>query len=587
DDTSSPQPVKRTVTGTDADLRRLSLKDAKALLRKFGVPEHEIKKLSRWEVIDVVRTMSTEQAKSGEGNMNKFARGNRFSIAEHQERYKEECQRVFDLQNKVLASEEVLSTDEDYSSADDSDLDEMQKNIESLLSNKKTTTQLSHEKEEQERKELHKMLFTDDGKESGKSRMNTPMLPGSSNSGNQNNKDDDTGSVVSFGSSFTGRRLKIYRTFRDEDGKEFHRIETVRKPEVIDTYVRIRQTRDQAFIRQFALQDEQHREEMKKERRRIQEQLRRIKRNQEKEKNEPPKPPKKKKFKPDLKLKCGACGEIGHMRTNKECPLYQKSTPSNPIQVAMTEEQEEEQEKSLMDDDDLVKTEGTKITLAKSVIDHAEYLKRRSLVLKFPKESVQAKKRRRAGTVIHCDYLKTYPFHTPVNPRQVPDYYKIVKKPVDLQTMRENVRRKKYSSREDMLQDIQQIASNSALYNGAKSALTMTAQSMVEICKNKMAEKEDRFIRVEKAINPLLGDDDQVAFSFILDSIVSKMKEVPDSWPFHQPVNIKFVKDYYKVIKHAMDLESIRVHIQHHYYHHRDEFLDHVELLVANSRKYN
>ncbi|MGH0165569.1 UNVERIFIED_CONTAM: hypothetical protein FKN15_048973 [Acipenser sinensis] len=99
-DDREPQPAKKTVTGTDADLRRLSLKNAKQLLRKFGVPEEEIKKLSRWEVIDVVRTMSTEQARSGEGPMSKFARGSRFSVAEHQERYKEECQRIFDLQNK-------------------------------------------------------------------------------------------------------------------------------------------------------------------------------------------------------------------------------------------------------------------------------------------------------------------------------------------------------------------------------------------------------------------------------------------------------------------------------------------------------
>jgi hypothetical protein len=47
----------------------------------------QIKKLSRWEVIDVVRTLSTEKAKAGEEGMTKFSRGNRFSIAEHQERY--------------------------------------------------------------------------------------------------------------------------------------------------------------------------------------------------------------------------------------------------------------------------------------------------------------------------------------------------------------------------------------------------------------------------------------------------------------------------------------------------------------------
>ena len=36
-------------------------------------------------------------------------------------------------------------------------------------------------------------------------------------------------------------------------------------------------------------------------------------------------------------------------------------------------------------------------------------------------------------------------------------------------------------------------------------------------------------MRLEKAINPLLDDDDQVAFSFILDNIITqKMMVVPD-----------------------------------------------------------
>lgn len=59
-----------------------------------------------------------------------------------------------------------------------------------------------------------------------------------------------------------------------------------------------------SFSRKFALFDEQHREEMRKERRRIQEQLRRLKRNQEKEKlkGPPEKKPKKMKERPDLKV---------------------------------------------------------------------------------------------------------------------------------------------------------------------------------------------------------------------------------------------------------------------------------------------
>jgi len=71
-----------------------------------------------------------------------------------------ECQRIFDLQNRVLASEEVLSTDEGESSEEDiSDIEEMGKNIENMLANKKTSSQLSREREEHERRELQKMML--------------------------------------------------------------------------------------------------------------------------------------------------------------------------------------------------------------------------------------------------------------------------------------------------------------------------------------------------------------------------------------------------------------------------------------------
>lgn len=79
----------------------------------------------------------------------------------------------------------------------------------------------------------------------------------------------------------------------------------------------------------------------------------------------PQKPRRKTKLKPDLKLKCGACGNVGHMRTNKACPLYQNSGSSTSLNVAMTEEQEEEIEKQLnTDDEDLVNVDGTKVKLS-------------------------------------------------------------------------------------------------------------------------------------------------------------------------------------------------------------------------------
>lgn len=129
---------------------------------------------------------------------------------------------------------------------------------------------------------------------------------------------------------------------------------------------------------------------------------------------------------------------------------------------------------------------------------------------------------------------QTTPFHTPVNPKQVPDYYRIVNRPMDLQTIREvrsphpifcsfflyyflyvvtslfkvkkmcyqrhetkfaafigflqRIRRRQYKSRDDFKGDIESIVRNSTLYNGAKSPLTMIASNMLSFCEKKMAE---------------------------------------------------------------------------------------------------
>ncbi|CAH0579290.1 unnamed protein product [Chrysodeixis includens] len=640
------QQPKRTVTGTDADLRRLSLNNAKALLRKFGVPEEEIKKLSRWEVIDVVRTLSTEKAKAGEEGMTKFSRGNRFSIAEHQERYKEECQRIFELQNRVLTSTEVLSTDEAESSvSEESDLEEMGKNLENMLANKKTTEQLSMEREEAERAELRKMIL------------------GQSEKKPQINQSDQQQS-----SSQAGRVLRIVRTFRNASGQRYTRVELVRKAAVIEAYMKIRSTKDEAFIRQFATMDESQKEEMKREKRRIQEQLRRIKRNQERErlagnvtvpgmfpeslnqstsidmsspsqgliplgqiKQEPDlhtpsssSSRRRAKLKPDLKLKCGACGQVGHMRTNKACPLYTGAMGGGPASPVETDAEPPPLEP---DDDDMGYVDGTKLTLPTKIIKQsAEELKRRGSGRRSGGSSSSASEARalgrrgRRGTAGDaCDYLvrrpaerrrtdplvtlsslledvlnhmrhlpDVQPFLFPVNPKLVADYYRIVSRPMDLQTIRDNLRQKHYQSREEFLADVNQIVENSTLYNGPSSSLTVAAQRMLQRCVEKLAEKEEQLMKLEKQINPLLDDNDQVALSFILENLLTtKLKIMPEAWPFLKPVNKKQVKDYYNVIKKPIDMETMGKKIQAHKYHSRNEFLRDIQLLVDNCRAYN
>lgn len=643
-----PMP-KKTVTGTDADLRRLPLNAAKQLLRKFGVPDEEIKKLSRWEVIDVVRTLSTKQAKqqgdeAGEDDaMSKFARGNRFSIAEHQERYKEECQRIFDLQNRVLASTEDLSTDDDESEEEeDSEIEELGKNIESMLANKKTIKQISRDKEEEERREMKKLFL---GDESNQSNEQT------SKKRKAGEKEDENEESVMNSSS--GRILKIFRTYTNAAGKEFVRIETVRKSAVIDTYVRIRTTKDDAFIKQFASAlDEQQKEEKRREKRRLQEQLRRLKRNQEKEKFSNSirsqyginlfssnlstslgnsstfgndsfgsvKESKIKKLKKEsnLKLKCGACGGVGHMRTNRACPQYKSDS------TQMSADGQDEEDSGMLNEDNLVKVDETKLVLSKSVIKHLDEQKQQqpkssSLKLKIPKDVL--KKKKRLANTDSCDYLQkpdyksanrrrtdplvilsamfeevlnemrqlpdSEPFHLPVNAKNVPDYYNIIQNPMDLQTIKQNIRDKRYKSREEFLNDISLIVKNSELYNGINHMITALAKKVMEFCVFKIQHKEDEFIKLEKVINPLL-DNDQIAFSYIIKTIVSeKLKTISDSWTFHKPVNKKQVKHYYDIIKKPMDLDTLENNAATHKYKSREKFLADVELIHENSIKFN
>ena len=85
------------------------------------------------------------------------------------------------------------------------------------------------------------------------------------------------------------------------------------------------------------------------------------------------------------------------MKTNRNCPMYR----NNPVNVAPTD-LELAQAETEMPQDDLVKVEGTKVVVNRAVVEHAQDVRRKSLLLKFPK----LKKRRRAPTEEDLDYLE-------------------------------------------------------------------------------------------------------------------------------------------------------------------------------------
>merc|ERR1719150_2725890 len=132
------------------------------------------------------------------------------------------------------------------------------------------------------------------------------------------------------------------------------------------------------------------------------------------------------------------------------------------------------------------------------------------------------------------------------------------------------------------------MVENSSTFNGENSVLTINCKTILDRVVMRFKEFEDKLMKLEKMINPLLDDNDQNALSYILDNILNeKIKTMSESWPFMKPVNKKQVKDYYEKIKEPMDLETMSKKIASHKYHTKGEFVDDMRLIYNNSLTFN
>ncbi|KAL3515496.1 hypothetical protein ACH5RR_022398 [Cinchona calisaya] len=124
-----------TVTGTDADLRRLSMEAAREVLLKFNVPEEQIAKQTRWHRIAMIRKLSSEQAASGvkvdPTTISKYARGQRMSFMQLQQQTREKCQEIWDRQVQSLSA--IDGEENESDSEANSDLDSFAGDLENLL----------------------------------------------------------------------------------------------------------------------------------------------------------------------------------------------------------------------------------------------------------------------------------------------------------------------------------------------------------------------------------------------------------------------------------------------------------------------
>ncbi|XP_024009212.1 transcription initiation factor TFIID subunit 1 [Eutrema salsugineum] len=327
-----------TVTGTDADLRRLSMEAAREVLLKFNVPDEIIAKQTRWHRIAMIRKLSSEQAASGvkvdPTTIGKYARGQRMSFLQMQQQAREKCQEIWDRQ--LLSLSAFDGDDNESENEANSDLDSFAGDLENLLDAEEggegeestmskndkldgvkglkmrrrpsqVETDEEIEDEATEYAELCRLLMQDEEQKKKKKKLK---------------------GVGEGMGSFPPPRPNVV----------FQNNEPVRKTTVNDKKPIAIQPDASFLVNESTVKDTRNvdspivktpKGKQVKESSNSLSQLRKVKIVTENLKVFKEKKSARENF------VCGACGQHGHMRTNKHCPRYRENTESQPEGIDM------------------------------------------------------------------------------------------------------------------------------------------------------------------------------------------------------------------------------------------------------------
>ncbi|KAH8877599.1 Transcription initiation factor TFIID subunit 1-like [Schistosoma japonicum] len=681
---------KRTVTGTDADLRKLHLRDARALLRSFGISEADLKTFKRWEIIDMVRFTSTERAKQGEEEGSaKFARGNRLSISEQIRCYKEECQRIFDLQNRVLSNSELLSSDEEVSSEDDEDevtgtdgqrstllgshgssaasnsiggvrlsslsstarsYTHVNRNIESV--NQMNSKDLEDKNNEKDRPNLKRALENGDQLSGTKRPRKTNQLQLKENSLLTGLECNEPGSLscssntstMVYDASATAagaildltppwpnankKMLRIMRTY-SEDGHQYTRTELVPWSPVVEIYLKIRQTRDDDFIHNFVDSDNHFREQQRKEKRRLQDQLRRLRKQQQvmRERggatgggggipgmkslglsNKVNRHRRHKTLTEALiKMRCGACGQTGHMRTNKECPMYGRSINTSSLHnegIRRTSAERAQLRtqtviRNMSRSGDLNATE-----LINSKSDEPDAIAAAQALASRPVCELLAEQEEedKANFANDLDNTENRNLSKDLDDDESSMHGTLGENDMTVEGTKlklhsgltkyikeQNRRNLKLKIRRQLLDRLDAAAAVVQSANSNRRGLmgTTGGRGGGRNRRNSLSMNDDDFPTSIKHRGNRRRIDPRVALNHIFEGIYKGLTQIPGYKIFMHPVKEKDFPNYYSQIETPMDLSQIRMKINENSYATREEFLSDIRLIYNNSSKFN
>lgn len=195
------------------------------------------------------------------------------------------------------------------------------------------------------------------------------------------------------------------------------------------------------------------------------------------------------------------------------------------------------------------------------------------------------------------------PFLVPVDPvlLNIPDYPEKIKHPMDISTIKSKLDNNVYSSPEEFHKDVTLMFNNCYTYNSPDIPVHQMGKELQRYFENLYADlpsdKKKKKVetpkqpvssgakRNSKPVESMPLDDYQHCSEVLAD--LEKPKHKKYSWPFLFPVSEKEVPGYLSIIKHPMDLSTIRQKLDNKVYASSDEFVADLNQIIENCFTFN
>uniref|UniRef100_A0A915D3K1 Uncharacterized protein n=1 Tax=Ditylenchus dipsaci TaxID=166011 RepID=A0A915D3K1_9BILA len=342
---STQKEPRRKIIGTEADLRKLTLQEAKDLCRELGVQEEKLSVLSRWQIINVIRSISTQAAKTDKDDASladaasKFARGN-MKMNAHRIKIKSIVRKYLRL--RISETENTKNSGD----LDESKLDEDWEMEEIIVKTETGHDELDYQiaatskpfqnsrvQVKQEHVDVENLLdlnglrktWNEAQKTHSNEIVNRQMIQMFDKIHFKSVciKSEENDAIATESGI---KELKIVRAIKDSAGNEHTEIESITDPTLIEAYLSIRATRDELFVKNYAQADMDYKSECRKAKRRLQDKVRRRRRN-------------------EMNAELGITRPKSRKKNQKACETHQREFAQNELQCLQGHWTYEDQQK--------------------------------------------------------------------------------------------------------------------------------------------------------------------------------------------------------------------------------------------------